>query len=207
MNARVSSSVVLPAVACTLALALAADAIAWPGDRIAARRLQRLLPPGSTVVVPRPDEIPVVPPLSPRQARRMIRRGEPLLVQPPAPTVVVKPAPPVIVPPAPIVTAPVPGVPPLPATVPLTVPPAGVAVPPPLVRQAVPATPAVPAPPVVVDRAGGPVAPAPPAAQTGAWTLAPDAAAADGTQSVLVPQSPAEPVELLPTPAPTPAER
>jgi hypothetical protein len=60
---------------------------------------------------------------------------------------------------------------------------------------------------VVVDRAGGPVAPAPPAAQTGAWTLAPDAAAADGTQSVLVPQSPAEPVELLPTPAPTPAER
>ena len=71
-----------------------------------------------------------------------------------------------------------------------------------LVRQVVPATPATPAPPVVVDRAGGAVPAAPPAVQTGAWTLGPDGAAADGTQSVLVPGSPAEPVELLPTPAP-----
>jgi len=200
MNARVSSSLVLPAVAFAMALALASDALARPGDRMAARRLQRLLPPGSTVVVPRPEEIvPVVPPMSPRQARRLARRGEPLIVQPPAPTVVVKPAPPLVTAPAPIGPAFAP------ATIPLAAPPATVVAPaPPLVRQVVPATPATPAPPVVVDRAGGPVPPASPAAQTGAWTLAPDAAAADGTQSVLVPGSPAEPVELLPTPAPTP---
>jgi hypothetical protein len=194
MNARLSSAIVLPIVAVAMAVALAPDAVARPGDRMAARRLQRLLPPGSTVVVPRPDEMPVVPPMSPRQARRLARR-EPMIVQPPAPTVVVKPAPRLVTRPAPVVSSavPAPVVPPLSATIPLTVPPAAVAA---------PAPPATPAPPVVVDRAGGAVPAAPPAVQTGAWTLGPDGAAADGTQSVLVPGSPAEPVELLPTPAP-----
>jgi hypothetical protein len=204
MNARLSSAIVLPIVAVAMAVALAPEAVARPGDRMAARRLQRLLPPGSTVVVPRPDEMPVVPPMSPRQARRLARR-EPMIVQPPAPTVVVKPAPRLVTRPAPVVSSavPAPVVPPLSATIPLTVPPAAVAAPaPPLVRQVVPATPATPAPPVVVDRAGGAVPAAPPAVQTGAWTLGADGAAADGTQSVLVPGSPAEPVELLPTPAP-----
>jgi hypothetical protein len=182
MNARhpTSFSLRLPMVALVVAIA-AAEAQARPGDRIAARRLSRLLPPGSVVVVPRPDEIPVAP-LPPRQARRLARKSGPLVVQPPTPAVVAKPG-------APLVTTP-----------------AAVAAQAPLVRQVVPATPVAPVPPAtVVERAGGAVPAAPPAAaQTGAWTLAPDADAADGTQSVLVPGSPAEPVELLPTPAPAP---
>jgi hypothetical protein len=200
MNARhPTSSLVLRLLAVAPVVALAAaEAQARPGDRIAARRLSRLLPPGSVVVVPRPDEIPVAP-LPPRQARRLARKSGPLVVQPPAPAVVGKPATPLVTTPAPVVVPPQPGFP-------ANVPPA-VAAQPPLVRQAVPATPVTPAPPAaVVDRAGGVVpAASPAAAQTGAWTLAPDAAAADGTQSVLVPESPAERVELLPTPEPTPA--
>jgi hypothetical protein len=198
MNAhRLSSPLVLRLLAVATVVALgAAEAQARPGDRIAARRLSRLLPPGSVVVVPRPDEIPVAP-LPPWQARRLARKTGPLVVQPPAPAVVAKPAPPLVTTPAPVVAPPQPGVPP-----------AAFAPRAPIVRQSVPVKPVTPAPPAaVVERAGGAVPVAPPAAQTGAWTLAPAAATADGTQSVLVPVSPAEPVELLPTPEPTPAPR
>jgi hypothetical protein len=142
-------------VAAATLVSLPQEALALPRDRIAARRLARILPPGSTLTVP-------AAPVPPRR---------PAVVRVPA-----KPA-----------TPPAQAASPVPQPAP--------------VAAAKPTQP--PAAASGVQQAGGAAPAAKGVTPTGAWTLD-DAPAADGTKSVLVPESqqptPADPIELLPTP-------
>lgn len=160
MLPRLASGLVIRGLLATAAATLVSlpdTASALPRDRVTARRLARILPPGSTLTVPAtpvPARRPAIVrtpagPAAPRAAAAPSRR-------PAAPQAATQPAAPA--------------------------------------RQ--------PAASGVQQAAG-----TAPAAQTatpaGAWTLD-DAPAADGTKSVLVPSgpqpTPAEPIELVPTP-------
>jgi len=174
----------LIAVAAVTLVSLPHEALALPRDRIAARRLARILPPGSTLTVPAapvPPRRPAVVrvPASPVTPRRLAVPTVP--PQPAAVAVAAKTA------------APAPQGAPKNATA---------------APQAAPATAAAkptqpPAAASGVQQAGGAAPAAKGVTPTGVWTLD-DAPAADGTKSVLVPEAkqptPAEPVELLPTP-------
>jgi hypothetical protein len=147
----------LAAAAATL-VSLPDTASALPRDRVTARRLARILPPGSTLTVPAtpvPARRPAIVrtpagPAAPRAAAAPSRR-------PATPQTATQPAAPA--------------------------------------RQ--------PAAASGVQQAAGTAPATKTATPTGAWTLD-DAPAADGTKSVLVPggpqPTPAEPIELLPTP-------
>ena len=80
----------LVAVAAATLVSLPHEALALPRDRIAARRLARILPPGSTITVP-------AAPLPPRRAA-VVRA--PAVVQ--TPTVVSAPRPAPVAPPQPV---------------------------------------------------------------------------------------------------------
>ena len=151
----------LIAIAAATLVSLPHEALALPRDRITARRLARILPPGSTITVP-------AAPVPPRRAA--IGRA-PAVMQAPA-----KPATP-----PPQASHPAPRPAPV-ASLKATQPSAAAS---------------------GVQQAGGTAPAAKGVTPTGAWTLD-DAPADDGTRSVLVPDSkqptPAEPIELLPTP-------
>ena len=155
----------LTVVAATI-VSLPGTASALPRDRIAARRLARILPPGSTLTIPATP----VPPRRPAIVRVPASPAAPRAAaapsaRPAAPQTAAKPA------------APAPQAAAKPAQPPTAA--SGV-------QQAAGTSPATKT-----------------ATPTGAWTLD-DTPAADGTKSVLVPTgpqpTPAEPIELLPTP-------
>lgn len=165
-------------VAAATLVSLPDTASALPRDRIAARRLTRILPPGSTLTMPATP----VPPRRPAIVRVPASPAAPRAAASPSP----RPA-------APQTAAK--------SAAPATAKPAAATPQPAATAAAKPAQ-----PPVAtggVQQAAGSTPTTKAATPTGAWTLD-DASTADGTKSVLVPSgpqpTPAEPIELLPTP-------
>ena len=160
----------LVAVAAATLVSLPHEALALPRDRIAARRLARILPPGSTITVP-------AAPLPPRRAAVVRAPASVAMPHSYAPAV-------------PTQTGPVA------AKTAASAPQAAATTAPPQPVQPPAATSGV-------QQAGGAAPAAKGVTPTGAWTLD-GVPAADGTKSVLVPEAkqptPAEPIELLPTP-------
>jgi hypothetical protein len=168
----------LVVVAAATVVSLPCEALALPRDRITARRLTRILPPGSTLTMPATP----VPPRRPAVVRAPASPAAPrrLAVPPQAAAVAAK----------------------TPAPAGQTA--AKNAVPAPQAAAATAAaTQPAPAAASGVQQAGGGAPAAKGVTPTAAWTLD-DAPAGDGTKSVLVPESkqptPADPIELLPTP-------